>query len=169
MSQSKLFTLALAVVLGAAIVHTQDTAAADNQKPASALVANRIILRVTDLTKSIAFYRDLVGLPLQSTFEEFAVFDAGGGLTLMLQRVASTPAAQPNTGLSAMTEVVLESADVLASYQAMQRRGVAFRIEPRVVTVDGAGRDLYAVDFRDPDGHVLSIAGWRRTKAGAEK
>ena len=88
----------------------------------------------------------------------------------MLQRVASTPAAaQPNTGLSAMTEVVLESADVLASYQAMQRRGVAFRIEPRVVTVDGAGRDLYAVDFRDPDGHVLSIAGWRRTKAGAEK
>jgi catechol 2,3-dioxygenase-like lactoylglutathione lyase family enzyme len=121
------------------------------------LAANRIILRVTDLTKSVAFYRDLVGLPLQSDNGEFAVLGTGGALVMLHQLTLKTPA--PNTGLAALTEVVLESSDVLASYRAMKARGVPFRIEPRVATTDGA-RDLYVADFRDPDGHVLSISGW---------
>src|SRR5215472_2714155 len=98
--------------------------------PASAgeLKANRIILRVTDLKASIAFYRDGVGLPLQSTFDEFAVFD-GQGVTLMLQEVVRKSNA-PNSGLSAFTEVVLESEDIMKSYAEMKARGIAFTSEP---------------------------------------
>jgi catechol 2,3-dioxygenase-like lactoylglutathione lyase family enzyme len=150
------------VLAGASIVHAQELASIQKSSPAPApahLVANRIILRVADMQKSIAFYRDLVGLPLMSTLEEFAVLDGGGGMRLTLQQiVGKTP--EPSTGLAAMTEVVLESPDVIASYRAMKGRGVAFRVEPRVVTSDGGLRDFYAADFRDPDGHVLSIAGW---------
>jgi catechol 2,3-dioxygenase-like lactoylglutathione lyase family enzyme len=150
MFRNRLVAFVVAVLAGGSIAHAQDS---------GRLTANRIILRVADLKKSIGFYRDLVGLPVQSTFEEFAVLDGGGGVTVMLQHITSTLASQPNAGLSSLTEVVLESTDILASYQAMKGRGIVFRLEPRVVTVD-SGRDLYAADFRDPDGHVLSITGW---------
>jgi catechol 2,3-dioxygenase-like lactoylglutathione lyase family enzyme len=119
--------------------------------------ASRVILRVSDLDGSTAFYRDRVGLKLLSLNEEFAVFD-GGGMALMLEHLPKPPAG-PSTGLAAFTEVVLESADVFATYRAMQARGVAFRIEPRAVTSDDS-RILYATDFRDPNGHIISIMGW---------
>ena len=120
------------------------------------LRASRIILRVTDLQKSIAFYRDQVGLSVQSATPEFAVLDGGGGITVMLNQVA---VAAPSSGLAALTEIVFESPDVMAAYTAMKARGIVFRVAPRMVTTDGA-RDLLASDFRDPDGHVLSITGW---------
>jgi catechol 2,3-dioxygenase-like lactoylglutathione lyase family enzyme len=125
---------------------------------AGELKANRIILRVSDLKTSVAFYRDRVGLPLQSTFDEFAVFGASDGVTLMLQKITRKSNA-PNSGLSAFTEVVLESPDVMKTYDEMKARGVVFTAEPFAATTDGE-RVLYAANFRDPDGHVLSITGW---------
>jgi len=119
--------------------------------------ANRVIIRVADLKSSIGFYRDLVGLPLQSTFDEFAVF-GGDAMTLMLQQV-ERKSTGPSTGLSALTEVVLESADVMKSYQDMKTRGVVFVREPFAATTDGS-RVLYAANFKDPDGHILSVTGW---------
>ena len=123
----------------------------------TAVRASRVILRVSDLDRSTAFYRDRVGLKLQSLTEEFAVFDAGG-MILMLEHLPKPPSS-PSAGLAAFTEIVLESADVLATHTAMQARGVPFKREPRAVTSDDT-RVMYAADFRDPDGHVLSIAGW---------
>ena len=132
------------------------------QLPANTSVhAARVILRVSDLDRSTAFYRDRVGLKLQSLNEEFAVFDAGG-MILMLEHLPKPPSS-PSAGLAAFTEIVLESADVLGTHAAMQARGVQFKREPRVVTSDAA-RVMYATDFRDPDGHVLSIAGWESRK-----
>jgi catechol 2,3-dioxygenase-like lactoylglutathione lyase family enzyme len=130
-------------------------AASPSSEPA--LVPNRIILRVTDLAKSVAFYRDQVGLPLQNAFDEFAVLGRDG-TTVMLQQV-TRKSSGASTGLASLTEVVLESADVFASYQLLKSRGVVFRREPAAATTDGA-KVLYVVDFRDPDGHVLSITGW---------
>ena len=126
-------------------------------QPAPAIKANRVIVRVTSLKASIGFYRDQIGLPLQSTFDEFAVF-GGEGLTLMLQQVERTSSG-PSTGLSALTEVVLESADVMRTYQEMKARGVVFLREPFAATTDGS-RVLYAANFKDPDGHILSVTGW---------
>jgi catechol 2,3-dioxygenase-like lactoylglutathione lyase family enzyme len=120
------------------------------------LRAGRIILRVSDLQKSLAFYRDQVGLSVQSATPEFAVLDGGGGVLVMLNQVS---AAKPSSGLAALTEIVLETPDIMATYERLKARGVAFKIAPRVVTTDGV-RDMLACDFRDPDGHVLSIAGW---------
>lgn len=119
--------------------------------------ASRVILRVRDLATSITFYRDQVGLKLQSINDEFATFDAGG-MTLMLEGLAQPPTA-PSTGLAAFTEIALESADIFATYASLRDRGVTFRSAPHVVTTDGL-RDLYAADFRDPSDHVISISGW---------
>lgn len=64
-----------------------------------------------------------------------------------------TNLASPSEG---RTELVFHVADIDAACAALNSRGVKFRIEPRIVT----GNQL-AADFRDPDGHVLSIFGPR--------
>jgi predicted enzyme related to lactoylglutathione lyase len=54
-------------------------------------------------------------------------------------------------------EIVFNVEDIQAAHAALSARGVAFRIAPRPVT-----GDRHAADFRDPDGHALSIFGPRR-------
>ena len=158
------FLIALSVLVAVAVTAAQQPETGVTSAPT--LVPNRVIVRVTDLAKSIAFYRDLVGLPLQSTYEEFAVF-GGDKMTVMLQQVARKSTG-PSTGLASLTEVVLQSTDVFASYRSLRSRGVVFRFEPRLATTDGV-HDLYTADFRDPDGHVLSIAGWVERPAASRQ
>jgi catechol 2,3-dioxygenase-like lactoylglutathione lyase family enzyme len=121
-----------------------------------ALRVSNVILRVADLARSIEFYRDRLGMPVRFSNDEFAGID-GGGVTVLLEH--SRQPSAPNAGLSALTEVVLEVPDVTEAYKTLKGRGVPFRIEPRLVTSNGS-QDLLAADFRDPDGHALSLTGW---------
>lgn len=113
-----------------------------------------IILRVSDLAGSTEFYRDRVGLKLAMAFPGFAFFEAGG-LRLALNENKET--AGQDRGL---TEIVFDCGDVVATFSALSAAGVSFTREPRVVSAD-ATHELLATDFRDPDGHVLSIVGRR--------
>lgn len=114
---------------------------------------SHVILTVRDLERSLGFYRDVLGMGVRYVIPGFAFLD-GGGVTLALRQVASWPA-PGNPGLS---EVVFETADIHAAYDALRHAGVEFSRAPRVVTSD-ATHDLLATDFSDPDGHVLSITG----------
>jgi catechol 2,3-dioxygenase-like lactoylglutathione lyase family enzyme len=124
--------------------------------PASPPRLATVILRVADLERSLAFWRDRVGLPVKGAGGPFAFLDAGG-VALALNAVA--PPAEPGGGLPALTELVLEAADVRAAHAELSARRVPFRTPPRPVTGD-ATRELWACDFRDPDGHLASITGW---------
>jgi catechol 2,3-dioxygenase-like lactoylglutathione lyase family enzyme len=108
-----------------------------------------LMLGVTDMGRSLAFYRDKLGLSVRGAAGEFAFLDAGG-VMLALRRSAelgSPPAEE-------WVEVVFSVEDIASAFGALRARGVEFRREPRLVT-DGQ----HAADFRDPDGHVLSIFG----------
>jgi catechol 2,3-dioxygenase-like lactoylglutathione lyase family enzyme len=117
---------------------------------------SNIILRVGDLERSLTFYRDQLGMTVLAAAEAFAFLD-GGGVTLALNAVADAVESNP----PGLTEVVFEVEDVEAAHAALTESGVSFRIVPRVV-MSSDGRDLLAADFRDPDGNVLSITGWRQ-------
>jgi catechol 2,3-dioxygenase-like lactoylglutathione lyase family enzyme len=108
-----------------------------------------IILAVRDLDRALAFYRDTIGLGVKFASEEFAFLQAGG-VTLCLRHVGGQAAASDERGV----ELVFDVADIHAAYEALRSRGIAFRVEPRIV----AGAQ-WATDFRDPDGHLLSIFG----------
>jgi catechol 2,3-dioxygenase-like lactoylglutathione lyase family enzyme len=108
-----------------------------------------IMLSVRDLERSLAFYRDTLGLGVRAAGAEFA-FLAAGGVTLCLRHAPDLPPG----GEEARVEIVFDVADVHSACEELKARGVAFRLEPRVVT-----GNLWATDFRDPDGHVLSIFG----------
>ena len=108
-----------------------------------------IMLGVADMEKSVSFYRDSLGLGLTAQHEGFAFFNAGA-VTLalstgLIKAVGQAPGA---------VEVVFSAEHVRAAHEHLQRRGVPFQNEPRPV----AG-PMWAADFRDPDGHILSVFG----------
>ena len=108
-----------------------------------------IALGVSDLAKSVAFYRDKAGFQLQGQMESFAFFSAGS-INLML----NAGLRRPNGPLAGAMEMVLASESVTAQHQEFIQRGCSFINEPRQVTGES-----WAATFSDPDGHWLTLFG----------
>ncbi|HXJ91826.1 MAG TPA: VOC family protein [Terriglobia bacterium] len=112
-----------------------------------------IMLGVNETARSVAFYRDQLGLSVKMAFEGFTFLDAGA-VTLAL----SEDLAQATHGpIAGATEVVFSVPDVRAAHAALRSKGVEFTHEPRQVS-----GPMWAVNFRDPDGHGLSVFGPER-------
>jgi lactoylglutathione lyase len=113
---------------------------------------SHVMLGVESTARSLEFYRDILGLTVQSEHPGFAFLDAGGFTLALSEGLAK--ACQPRVGA---TELVFGMEDVRAAYEALKSKGVAFTHEPRAV----AG-PMFAANFTDPDGHRLSIFGPER-------
>ena len=110
---------------------------------------SNVMLGTTDLARSLAFYRDTLGLAVQFEMPGFAFLNAGG-VTLSLSEAHAKLA----TPVAGGTEIVFGVADVTAAHAALRARGVEFLNAPRHVT-----GDQWAANFRDQDGHLLSVFG----------
>ncbi len=118
----------------------------------SAPKISHVMLGVESTARALAFYRDKLGLSVQSEHPGFAFLDAGG-FTLALSEGLAT-ASETRVGA---TELVFGVEDVRAAYESLKSKGVVFTHEPRAV----AG-PMFAANFTDPDGHRLSIFGPER-------
>jgi lactoylglutathione lyase len=114
-------------------------------------------LTVADLKRSVAFYRDVVGLPVALEMpERGAAFHwigtAGAGM-LGLWSLGSAP-----MGMRLHVAFAMTLADVLAAPERLRDQGVealSFFGEPaREPSVIG-WMPAAAIYFRDPDGHML--------------
>ena len=113
-----------------------------------------LLVMVSNLQKSVTFYRDFLGLKMTGGIPgEFAFFE-WGGVTLAL-RESNQPVAK------CLCEISFLVSDVWATYKHLSEKGVPFTKPLRTVTGNDS-QDLLAADFRDLDGHVLSISGWVR-------
>ena len=110
---------------------------------------SHVMLGVSEIERSVKFYRDQLGFSLQNRFESFAFFDAGT-MTLALSGDIWNHAGKAPGAM----QVVFGVENVKATYVALKAKGVEFMNEPRNVN----GRE-WAANFRDPDGHLLSIFG----------
>jgi catechol 2,3-dioxygenase-like lactoylglutathione lyase family enzyme len=108
-----------------------------------------VMLGVKEMARSMAFYRDKLGLALKGQHEGFAFLD-GGGVTLCL----SEPLARASGTIAGTVEVVFSVDNVKGAHKALEARGVAFTQAPRTVT-----GPMWAANFNDPDGHHLSVFG----------
>src|SRR5215467_1249334 len=88
-----------------------------------------IVLGVSDVSKSVAFYREKAGFELQNRFEELAFFSAGP-ITLMLNGGLR----RPDRPLAGATEIVVAAESVTASRRQLVERGCQFINEAREVT-----------------------------------
>jgi len=107
-----------------------------------------VMLGVSDIAASKAFYCDTLGLELSGEHGGFCFLQAGG-VTLALSSELGPPA-----GERSGVEVVFSVEHVREAYDGLKAKGVEFRIEPRAVS-----GPMFAADFRDPDRHILSIFG----------
>jgi len=108
-----------------------------------------IVLGISDLSKSVAFYRDKAGFELQNQFESIAFFSAGS-ITLMLNGGLR----RPDRPLAGATEIIVAAESVTASRRQLVERGCQFINETREVTPGS-----WASTFTDPDGHWLTLFG----------
>ena len=108
-----------------------------------------VMLGVEQLARSVAFYRDKLGLVLKGQNEGFAFLD-GGGVTLCL----SEALVRAGGAIPGAVEIVFSVEDVRGVHKALAARGIQFTHEPRTVT-----GPLWAANFNDPDGHKLSVFG----------
>jgi catechol 2,3-dioxygenase-like lactoylglutathione lyase family enzyme len=122
--------------------------------PAGAIHGVGITVLVTDLQRSIAFYRDILGFFEIDSGAGSAVL-ASGDTRLVLRAVHTLPA---DTGR--LIYLNLEVGDVDAVYQELEAKGVAFEHAPRPVN-RGGKLELWAATFYDPDGHNIAITQWK--------
>jgi methylmalonyl-CoA/ethylmalonyl-CoA epimerase len=115
----------------------------------------QVAQRAPDLSVSVPFYRDVLGLTHQATFEPpgLAFFDLGDGTRLLLDANES------------VTSAILYFAvdDIGASHAELAAAGVTFEGEPHLIhrhdgTFDEDGVEEWMAFFRDPSGNVLALA-----------
>ena len=124
-----------------------------------------LTLGVADLERSLAFYRDGLGLPTEGIigreFENGAVafFELSGGLKLAIWAqddiAHDTGLAKTAISPTALTIAhnVARREEVSAVIDQARRAGAAIVKEPQDTFYGG-----YAGYFRDPDGHVWEVA-----------
>jgi predicted enzyme related to lactoylglutathione lyase len=108
-----------------------------------------IMLGVENVPRSVAFYRDVVGLELQSQSSEFAFFKAGS-VTLAL----SLPLGLNLKPRAGAAEIIFPVESVTKAQLLLKNRGCSFLKDAREVTPGS-----WAATFTDPDGHHLTLLG----------
>ena len=110
----------------------------------------QIAMTVRDTARSVAFYRDVLGLPL--LFEAppgLAFFDcAGQRLMLAMPEAGAEP-----TGNSPL---YFRVPDVHAAHRALAARGATFVDQPHLVA-RMPDHELWMVFLRDPDDNLLAL------------
>ena len=118
---------------------------------------HQVALTTADLERSTAFYRDILGLPLITSFDPpgLAFFQVGD-VRLSIQRVDEIEAAS--------SVLYFRVPDIDAAAQSLKDHAIELEQEPEVVFRDDqgqfgeAGEEEWMAFFRDPDGHLLALA-----------
>lgn len=111
------------------------------------------LVNVSDMSRSVAFYRDTLALKLRLESPGWSEFEVGGS-TLALHGDARPSAAErghePVAGTAAVS---FEVEDVDAAFARLAARGVRFVMAPR----DRRQEGIRLAVFVDPDGFPLSV------------
>ena len=111
---------------------------------------SQIHTSVTDLARSVAFYRDVLGIPLLFVVPgQPMAFFASGDVRLYLG------APEPPEFASKVT-LYFSVQDIVAEHARLVRAGVEFVDQPHVVHRTGE-HELWMAFFGDPDGHHLAL------------
>lgn len=108
---------------------------------------------VSELPRSIAFYRDILGIPpsYQDEKRGVALLETNGA-TLILQQVE--PNSEQSEWVGQNTGISLTVADLEAQINILELRGVRFMSEPKTMFW---GKRV--ISFCDQDKNILTLVG----------
>lgn len=104
-----------------------------------------LTFHVSDFSKSVAFYEDILGLPKKSQWSTYAVFDLCGimlGLEAGGQRVAKR----------GVPDIYLQVDNVDEAHRELEGKGVGFLTEPK-----DQSWGARTAKFADPDGNMFIL------------
>ncbi|MEX0691837.1 MAG: VOC family protein [Gemmatimonadales bacterium] len=110
----------------------------------------QLAIRVMDLDRAVATYRDTLGLRFLFRAPPALAFFECGGVRLML----SPP--EPGEFDHASSILYFTVADIQRAHADMRAKGIVFRSEPHVVA-DLGDRVLWLSDFEDGEGNVFAL------------
>lgn len=113
---------------------------------------DRLVIYVSDMERSTAFYRHTLGLPLRFASPGWTEFNNGGttlALHRHLQEGGETKPAQSEAGRASLIFVV---DDLQSTYETLKAEGANFSLPPQK---QPAGR-TFAI-LHDPDGFAVTL------------
>lgn len=134
--------------------------------PLSIASLHQAAVPASDLARSVAFYRDTLGLELLAKFEPPGLAFFALGETRLL--VEASAEAKPGSGV-----LYFRVADIHAAANELRARGVALDSGPHAIyrdddgTFGAAGEEEWMAFFRDPNGNLLALASRARPERGA--
>ena len=109
----------------------------------------QIAVPVRDIAKSVAFYRDVLGMRFLFEFPNLAFFDCGG-VRLLLDKPETAEFENHSSVIYYKVD------DIRASHASLVARGVEFIDEPHLIA-RMPDHELWMSFFRDPDRNVLAL------------
>lgn len=119
-----------------------------------------VILLVSDMERSVRFYKELLGLPVKTKTQSpdwVEFFNRETTLSLHAIKKTTTNVDRRDTKLGTGTLVGFMVSDIDTTVQFLKENNVQFFKEPRE---EPFGK--HAI-IEDPDGHLISIAQLKRT------
>jgi catechol 2,3-dioxygenase-like lactoylglutathione lyase family enzyme len=120
------------------------------------------ILVVTELDRSVAFYRDVLGAELVREYGGSSAVFSFQGAWLLLVTGGGPTEDKPDVTFAAPADrdqvshaMTIRVSDGMAAYETLRARGAEFLTPPVVSEWEVRGF------FRDPDGHLLEISEFR--------
>ena len=115
---------------------------------------DHVVLRVADLQRSIAFYGDVLGCPIERTLEQPKLVQLRAG-TSMIDLVPGAPGEPPVRNMDHFA-IRIERMDVTAVQAHLQRHGIDPGEVRRRYGAEGYGSSIY---ITDPDGNTVELKG----------
>ena len=112
----------------------------------------QLMIPVTNLDRSLVFYRDVLGLQFLFSAPPQMAFFQSGTIRLLIGVLPSGEPHRPAAGIYFNVE------DIQAVHKQLVDRGVQFQAAPHIVHRTPE-MELWLAEFRDPDGNLLALMG----------
>jgi lactoylglutathione lyase len=114
-----------------------------------------VMIGVSNMNESIAFYKDVLGMPLKFESNEWTEFQTGPTtLALHLTKAKIAPATGQRELVAGTSQIGFNVSDFDKTFRELKAKNVKFVMEPRI----REGEGIKLAVCLDPDGLEISLA-----------
>ena len=110
----------------------------------------QLLIPIDDFERGVAFYRDVLGIPLLFSAPPQMAFFQSGAVRLLVGVMPSGEKAQRGS------QIYFDVKDIQAVYASLAGQGTQFKAPPHVVN-RSAKSEVWLAEFVDPDGNQLAL------------